>query len=98
LIEAFVKFKHYNETRPEKLALIGDAALVLMRLNISSTNRPGGRSNNGRVGRAKRIRLIFSTARWRIFCRLCTKVLALTLLQALACGVPAIASDLPVFA
>jgi len=95
-----VKFKHYNENPTGKIGADRRCQLWFwLRLNISSTEfgledeviMPGWARERG-------LRLYFQTARWRIFCRLCTKVLALRFCRPWLAALPAIASDLPVFA
>jgi Glycosyltransferase len=96
LIEAFVKFKHYNETRPEKLALIGDASFGFDEIKYivhefglqDEVVMPGW-------AREEDTPYIFNGALSYILPSL-HEGFGITLLQALACGVPAIASDLPV--
>jgi glycosyltransferase involved in cell wall biosynthesis len=96
LIEAFVKFKHHDEKRPEKLALIGDASFGFDEMKYivhefgltEEVQMPGW-------AREEDAPYIFNGALAYILPSL-HEGFGITLLQALACGVPAIASDLPV--
>jgi glycosyltransferase involved in cell wall biosynthesis len=96
LIEAFVKFKHYNENRPEKLALIGDASFGFDEIKYivhefgleDEVQMPGWAMEED-------IPYIFNGAEAFILPSL-HEGFGITILQSLACGVPTIASDIPV--
>jgi glycosyltransferase involved in cell wall biosynthesis len=95
LIEAFVKFKHHNESRREKLVLIGDASFgfdeikyIIHEFGLTDeVVMPGW-------AREEDVPYIFNGAAAFILPSL-HEGFGITLLQALACGVPSIASDIP---
>jgi glycosyltransferase involved in cell wall biosynthesis len=96
LIEAFVRFKHRNENRLEKLVLIGDASFgseeikyIIHEFGLQNeVLMPGWASEED-------IPYIISGATAFILPSL-HEGFGITILQALACGVPTIASDIPV--
>jgi glycosyltransferase involved in cell wall biosynthesis len=96
LIEAFVKFKRHHEKRPEKLALIGDASFGFdeMKYIVHEFNLTDEVLTPG-WAREEDIPYIFNGATAFILPSL-HEGFGITLLQSLACGVPSIASDIPV--
>ncbi len=96
LIEAFVKFKHYHENRQEKLVLIGDASYGFDEIKYivhefglqNEVIMPGWAHEED-------IPYIFNGAEAFILPSL-HEGFGITLLQALASGVPSAASDIPV--
>ncbi|HTX87233.1 MAG TPA: glycosyltransferase family 1 protein [Candidatus Nanoarchaeia archaeon] len=96
LIEAFVKFKHHYADRPEKLALIGDASFgfdeikyIVHEFGLQNEVIMPGWANE------EDIAYIFNGAAAFILPSL-HEGFGITVLQALACGVPTVASDIPV--
>jgi glycosyltransferase involved in cell wall biosynthesis len=96
LIEGFVKFKNSNPDRTEKLVLIGDASYGFD--EIKYIIQEFGIENDivmpGWAGEQD-MPYIFNGASAYILPSL-HEGFGITILQALACGVPAIASDIPV--
>jgi glycosyltransferase involved in cell wall biosynthesis len=96
LIEAFVKFQHFSENRQEKLVLIGDASFgsdeikyIIHEFGLTDkVLMPGWVSEED-------IPYIFNGAQAFIMPSL-HEGFGITLLQAMACGVPAIVSDITV--
>lgn len=96
LIEAFVRFKQSNKNLAEKLVLIGDASFGFDEIKYTihefglqdEVVMPGWASEED-------VSYIFNAASAYILPSL-HEGFGITLLQAMACGVPAIASDIPV--
>jgi glycosyltransferase involved in cell wall biosynthesis len=96
LIEAFVRFKQRHKNSAEKLVLIGDASFGFDEIKYiihefgleNEVFMPGWASEED-------IRYVFSGASAYILPSL-HEGFGITLLQALACGVPVAASDIPV--